>query len=293
MKRLSRVLFVSLVWGMSAAAAATLALACSSFDGGPSSPDAAAAADADIVDAPAPETGSTDATTDSAAPSFCAPVQGGTSAHLFCADFEDGLTTAWRPNKDSVAWTADHADALTLIDGTAPNQPGTKYLQALTGTEPDAAVNAPSGNLFFTSALMGGFSIAFDMRADQLPTPGGVTAFDVYLTPMAGSPKTRIYMTLFATGGSVVIEASGQPDLVTKFTAGFPALEGAWRHLLLEVGGTGRIVRLREDNFVLVDTVLPTSSLLPASARLRIGAPYFVNGPVRMFWDNVTLDALP
>lgn len=295
MKQLRRLRFALLFCGASAGALAMLALACSSFSetSSPATPDADTnGADAG-VDAPAAETGSNDAMPDRAAPPFCAPTQGGPDAHVFCADFEDGLTTTWRPNKDSLGWTVEHGEALTLVDGTVPGQPGEKFLQALTGAEPNTDVNVQSGGLVFTSPSMSGVVVAFDMRADQVSTPGGVTAFDVKLSAVTAPQETRIYVTLTATGGALVVAISGQPSESTPFNAGFPLIVGAWRHFVLEVGGTGRIVQLKEDGFTVVATKLPVITPLPASAKLRIGAPYFLNGPIRMFWDNVTLDALP
>jgi hypothetical protein len=272
-----------------------LGVACSSFSetGDAPAPDAATT-DAYVAEATAPEASSDDAMAEAAAPSFCAIAQADAGGHVFCADFEDGLTTAWRPLKDVAAWAVEHPEDLSLVDGTVPGQPGTKYLQALTGTEPDAAVNAQSGGLVFASPVKGGFHIEFDMNADVI-SDGGVTAFDVLLTPTpdAGMARTRLYLTLNATGAALVVATDNQAPLTYKLSPGFPTLVGVWRHIVLEVGGTAGAVRMTDDGFPVVNTLLSSSVILPASAKLRIGAPYYVTGPVTMWWDNVTLDALP
>ncbi len=306
MKPVPRLLFASLLGVLAASGAVALAVGCSSFGGDASEqPDAAgtdAGADTSMFDAPAEAT--SDAAIPDAAPldPRCAIVQVSPNAHVFCADFEDDLRTGWRgPVKDSVAWSVALPEALMLLGDGGPGKPGPQLLQASagpsvgTGDAGDAGPpNLPSGSLTFSSVAQNGFRIEFDLLVATLPSDpsGGITAFDVVLAPTSGAPSLRIYITLnkSTTGGSLVISTGGN-DPPTKFTAGSPSFVGAWRHVLLEIGGSEGNVRLSEDSSVIATAPLPKTFPFPASAALRIGVPFFVIGPARLLWDNVTLDA--
>lgn len=303
MKRVPRLLFASLFGVLAASGAASLAVGCSSFGGDASEqPDAAgteASADTSTSDAPAPDAATTDA-----APfdPRCAIVQLSPDAHVFCADFEDELRTGWRGSvKDSVAWAVALPDTLMLLGDGGPGKPGPQLLQAVTG--PSVATsdagdagppNLASGSLTFTSVAQKGFRIEFDLLVATFPLDANsaVTAFDVVLTPTNNAPSMRIYMTLnkASVGGSLVISTSAD-DVSTKFTAGSQSFVGAWRHVLLEIGGSEGNVRLSQGASVIATATLPTTFPFPASAALRIGLPFYVTGPARLLWDNVTLDA--
>ena len=302
MKRVSRMLFASLLGVLAASGAAAIAVGCASFGGDASEQPDAAGAETSMFDAPAEA--ALDAARPDAAPldPRCAIVQVSPNAHVFCADFEDDLRTGWRgPAKDPIAWTVAHPETLTLLGDGGPSKPGPEFLQAFTGPSVgssdagDAApANLQSGSLTFTSVDQNGFRIEFDLLVATLPTDanGAVTAFDVMLAPKSGAPSMRIYVTLNMAnaGGSLVISANGD-ETPTKFTAGSQSFVGAWRHVVLEIGGTEGNVRLSQGTSVIAAAMLPTTFPFPASAALRIGVPFYVTGPARLLWDNVTLDA--
>lgn len=288
-------------------AASALALACTSFRGDDSVDPAGDSSVPSSEAAASPEGGSEEGGSEAdAGPrlSFCEVEQKSAKPHALCADFEGiGLTRAWRgASLENDVWTADHKEDLDLTNGGPPKQPGFRILQATTdaqapapGAEDGGLPNVASGSLTFQTAKADGLRIAFDLNVDQ--AAGNLTPFDINLAPSATSAGSRIYMsvTVNAQGLGVVFVANAQSGDATMnygFAPGSPSLLRNWRHFVVDLQGV--MFHVTVDDFDAIPlTQLPGFVALPASGKVRVGAPFFKTGPWRVLFDNVTIDTSP
>jgi hypothetical protein len=274
-------------------ATAALALRCASYGAGATGATPDAGAGAPPPDNPPPN--GADAAAD-APPGFCATAQLVDGGHALCADFDDpidGLHMAWRGASHEVLLTNNgSAGLVTLIDaGRSP--PNAAALSHPT----TAGIDAAGGALVYTMPEASGVHVKFDIFLRTLPAPGATQATFIFEV-RAGLASLDLDVRSSTTA---VIYRSGPGQAVfDDLTPGFPPLEGNWRHVVLDVYGTGADGGVPRTLDVSIDGVhalamsnaTPPFPMFPNPVELAIGPiSYSGAAPFELDIDNVTVDA--
>ena len=254
-------------------APAAALLHCGSFSSTPP------AADAAVPDA----LPSAEASTEAGAATGCAARL---SLVGFCADFEDGLTTAWRDDKKENLWKVLGAGAALALVPSGRLAGGTSLEAKL----PAAAVG---GYLEYAAPALPSVALRFDVRVDVLPP--GATGLTIASLQVGSS---TVNFRISDSKERLVLERASTSQNAKELTPGYPPLLGNWRTISIVLGGSGAARRA----IVQVDEVaalevsgteqLPDFSS-PQSVALALGT---INGGEPGYtvrFDDVRLTAAP
>ncbi len=254
-------------------APAAALLHCGSFSSTPP------AADAAVPDA----LPSAEASTEAGAATGCAARL---SLVGFCADFEDGLTTAWRDEKKENLWRAlGSAAELALVPSGRPAG----------GTSLEAKLSAPpvGGYLEYAAPALSSVALRFDVRVDVLPL--GATGLTIASLQVGSS---TVNFRISESKERLVLERVSTSQNAKELTRGYPPLLGNWRTISIVLGGSGAARRA----VVQVDEVaalelsgaeqLPDFSS-PQSVALALGTIDGGEPGYKVRFDDVRLTAAP